>query len=293
MKTFLGKLLLFGCVLGRFFASGRYWAETKYRRNSSETTACDEGFRPAVHPLQQRFFAIYICGCNNGAFVEKTLDSVFAQTYDRYRLIYIDDGSTDGSFELARDYIYARIPAEQVICLRNEQRLGPLPNLIRAIDACQDDEIALILGGEDWLAHEWVLDDLNRYYADSDLWAAYTQYCEFPAYRMGNCRSYTVAETSALRQAPFLALHGQSFYASLFKRLPAEVLIDQGVFFSQTGYQAAMVSILELARGHFQFIGDVCYIANRNASVREDPSAQERELQSIRSKPPLTAQGCL
>ena len=39
---------------------------------------------------------------NPGRFLDLAVRSVFAQTYDNWELIILDDGSTDGSLELAR-----------------------------------------------------------------------------------------------------------------------------------------------------------------------------------------------
>lgn len=46
---------------------------------------------------------------NPGAYFAEALRSVFAQTYDRWELLLIDDGSTDGSVELARSLDDSRV----------------------------------------------------------------------------------------------------------------------------------------------------------------------------------------
>ena len=150
-----------------------------------ESVDLDNGFRPAQYPCQNRSFVIFICGFNNGAFLEKTLRSVFSQVYDNYRLIYIDDASTDGSFELARDCISQSGYSSRATFVHNDQRLGLLANLVRAVQVCKDQEIVILLHGQDWLAHEWVLERLNQYYADPDLWLTYGQYREFPVVSIG------------------------------------------------------------------------------------------------------------
>ena len=39
---------------------------------------------------------------NAGTFLEAAIESVLAQTFDRWELLLVDDGSTDGSAEVAR-----------------------------------------------------------------------------------------------------------------------------------------------------------------------------------------------
>ncbi|HEY6261513.1 MAG TPA: glycosyltransferase family 2 protein, partial [Nitrospiraceae bacterium] len=39
---------------------------------------------------------------NEEKFLPEAIDSVFAQTHDNWELLLVDDGSTDGSSEIAR-----------------------------------------------------------------------------------------------------------------------------------------------------------------------------------------------
>ncbi len=287
-KSFLW-ILCFALVIGGAFTGGKTWRE-RQNRSTADTQDLDHGFRASAFPLESRSFVFVICGYNNGAFIEKTLSSVFAQAYDFYRVIYIDDGSTDGSFEAARDAIYSSGQMLRTTIVRNEERLGQLANLVRAVDVCENQEIVVVLNGEDWLAHEWVLSRLNQYYSDSDLWLTYGQYCEFPSYKTGAARSYRKAEWKELREAPFAAGHLQTFYASLFRRISEADLTQHGTFFPAASDLAVMLPMLEMAGDHFQFLPEILYVVNRHAVVQIDPEMQarcEREIRSFKPYQPL------
>ena len=292
MKKVFIWIFSFLLLIGASFAGGRYWKEHRRIDAAVNAAVLDFGFSPAAFPLHNRSFVIFISGFNNGAFVEKTLRSVFSQVYDNYRVIYIDDASTDGSFEVARDLISQSPQAARAAFVHNEQRIGFLANLIRAASVCQDQEILVILNGEDWLAHEWVLSRLNQYYADPDLWLTYGQYREFPTFRIGSVRNYLESEGAQLRAAPFAASHLKTFYAGLFKHIPESDLLYQGAFLPQATDLAIMLPMIEMAFSHFHFIPEILYIANRRAPPSEDHELQmrcERYIRSLKPYSPLPA----
>lgn len=54
--------------------------------------------------------SVNICLYNSKKYIQETLDSVFAQTYQNFEIIAIDDGSTDGTYEFIKEkYIDPRL----------------------------------------------------------------------------------------------------------------------------------------------------------------------------------------
>ena len=169
MFKLLGGLFLLGVVFSGAFYLGKIKQEAKEPIRTPL-------FQPALHPIANCTFAVVIIGYNNGAFVEKTLRSVFSQNYLDFRIFYVDDASDDGSFELARDLIYESGQMLRVELMQNKERVGIAANLLRVVEQCADQEIIVVINGEDWLAHKWVLSRLNQYYANPDLWLTFGQY---------------------------------------------------------------------------------------------------------------------
>lgn len=54
-------------------------------------------------------FSVIIPLFNKAPYIRKALESVLAQTYTDYELIIVDDGSTDGSFTIAKQFIDERL----------------------------------------------------------------------------------------------------------------------------------------------------------------------------------------
>jgi hypothetical protein len=177
----------------------------------------------------------------------------------------------------------------QATLVRNEERLGVLANIFRAVQTLADDEIVVILQGEDWLAHEWVLQRLNSYYANPDLWLTFGQYKDFPTYQTGVCQEF---KEGSLRNQPFTAMHLKTFYAGLFKQVRESDFISGGKFLPACSEMAYMIPMLELAKGHVHFIPEILYIANRQTSYREERESQlraEKFIRALDSYQPLSA----
>jgi len=250
---------------------------------STKPPSADSSFIPTPYPLQNRFFTVIVIGRNNGASVERTLTSVFTQNYENFRIVYVDDGSDDGSFELARDLIYDMKYLIPTTLVRNEEPLGPLLNLSRAIQTCSDQEIVVIVDGTDWLAHEWVLQKLNQYYADSDLWMTYGQFRNSPTFELGDVG---FCQSKEIRAAPFSSFHLQTFYAALFKKIKESDFMYSGQYFRNAAPLAYIAPMMEMADSHFQYISDTLYIVDPTITVESNQEQKILFEQYIRSLEP-------
>lgn len=221
-------------------------------------------FLPATFVLKERPFTVVVVGHNNGATVGKTLASILSQSYENFRLIYIDDFSDDGSFEVARDAVYASEWLARVSLIRNEERLGTLANVYRAVLSCPDDEIVVILDSENWLAHEWVLQRLNAYYDDPNLWICLAQGIHYPSYERAS------HDLKAGRELQGISSHLKTFYAALFKKIRESDLIYSGSFLPAAEELAYMTPMLEMGKEHYHFIPEVLNIDNQEILKWED-----------------------
>lgn len=83
---------------------------------------------------------------NRQDYLRETLETVFAQTYKDWKLILIDDGSTDRSIETINDLLSD--PRIQII--KNHKNLGKSKSLNRALSLV-DTPYILELDSDDWL----------------------------------------------------------------------------------------------------------------------------------------------
>jgi len=125
-------------------------------------------FLPA-HKFIQKKLVVVIPSYNNQEWYQKNLDSVFNQNYENYRIIYINDASTDKTGELVEKYVKEKKQNHRVSLIKNTSQEGATANRYKGSHLCKDDEIVLILDGDDWLAHNKVMQVINKTYSCDDI----------------------------------------------------------------------------------------------------------------------------
>jgi glycosyltransferase involved in cell wall biosynthesis len=244
---------------------------------------------------EEKPFVVIIPSYNNAAFCEKNLRSVFEQNYKNFRVIYIDDCSTDNTFEKVKELIEKSGQTARTTLIRNQKNCGALMNFYRAIHTCQDGEIVVALDGDDFLAHEQVLTKLNRVYADDQVWMTYGNYLDYPTFKQEvvSCKkvSDSVIHNNSFRQAPWTFSHLRTFYAGIFKKIREEDLHYQGKFYPMAGDLAMMYPLLEMSGKHIRFISDVLYLYNRSNPLNDHKvnfALQQSCSDAIRKAKPYT-----
>lgn len=208
---------------------------------------------------------------NPGDFLEKCVASIMSQKYDNYKIIFIDDASTDGSFEKLPP------PNEKVVLVRNVVRKTALENLHDAIlTHCEPDDIAVFVDGDDWLPNKKVLSFIDEFYKQNDCWIMYGQ-SSWTDGRRGFASSYTVDEFENLRFSPFKVSHIRSFRAGLYHKIQQQdptfsCLRDKnGDFYKMTYDVAIMFPIMEMAGFEkTKFNDTVLYTYNRGNPISDD-----------------------
>ncbi|OGB96971.1 hypothetical protein A3F06_01295 [candidate division TM6 bacterium RIFCSPHIGHO2_12_FULL_36_22] len=243
-------------------------------------------FKKFFAPITEKPLVVVVPSYNNALWYKKNLDSIFDQNYSNYRIIYLDDASPDKTAQLVEEYIKEKGQEYRTILIKNEQRLGATANRYAGSHLCKDNEIVLILDGDDWFAHNNVLKKINMVYSKKDIWVTYGQYRRYPSNEKGHCkrlpqsfnfRVSTCYYTSALR----------TYYAWLFKKIDKQDLMHNGKFYQIAGDVAEMLPMVEMARGHIAFISEVLYIYNNQTPLndfKKDYQAQLATCANIRDK---------
>jgi glycosyltransferase involved in cell wall biosynthesis len=216
------------------------------------------------------------------------LNSVLAQTYDNYECYYVDDISTDKSFELLSNESHDRINV-----FKNSKKALALKNIYDAINRANpnDEDIIVTLDGDDWFARKDVLEILNTYYCNDDTLMTYGTYIDYPTGRIPhNVFKYSdeVINNSSYRQSPWQASHLRTFKYKLWKQINVEDLKDSnGNFYEMAWDLAFMFPMLEMAGHRAKYVKEKVYCYNVSNPINDhkvDHGKQLRLDREIRRK---------
>jgi len=263
---------LFAITLGLIVAMGLAFGGSKGFRLYNLKREIKKRRTPGTLQYEKPIIVV-IPSYNNEKYCEHNLRSVFDQKYSNFRVIYIDDASKDGTpakvqafFKTARKDIPATL-------IHNETNRGALANLYNAIHSCPDDAIIVTVDGDDYLAHEYVLDKLNRIYSNDTIWMTYGNFLNYPTYTQTpvTCKQipYSVILNNSFRKAEWVSSHLRTFYAGLFKKIKLQDFLLEGRFLPMGWDLAFMLPMLEMSGKRAHFVKDVLYLYNRENPIND------------------------
>lgn len=210
-------------------------------------------------------FVFVTAAYKNREWLNRLFDSVVAQDNKNWRMIYVDDASEDGSAELAGEAIANLAIEDRVQIMVNDQRVGALANQYRAIHATNDNEVIIVLDGDDWLARPDALSILDECYDSEDVWMTYGSYETLSDGSRGKYSRQLpelIIERNMFRKYPWVTSHLRTFKSWLFKKIDVSDLKDNESFFTVVMDWAMMYPMLEMAGKHSRYINEILYVHN-------------------------------
>ena len=230
-----------------------------------------EGIRMSIH------FKIITPAYEVEDFIENALNSVFNQDYDKFEYIITDDCSEDGTVEKIKEFIKKNDCGDYFRLVQNDENVGALCNQYTMVQemAADDEDVVIILDGDDWLANDFVLKKLNEVYEKEECWLTYGSYVRHPD---GTKSSFHVSEYSdeikksgGFKEDPqWRASHLRTFKYKLAKKVEKEDLLDEdGLFYSMCADLAMMYPLMEMAREKVFFVEDVLCVYNEENPIND------------------------
>jgi glycosyltransferase involved in cell wall biosynthesis len=241
-------------------------------------------------------FALIIPSFNNARYYIENLNSACWQnsTYP-YHIYYINDCSTDNTGNLVAQYIKDNRLEHKVTLINNQINIGGGANIYNTIHRyIADDQIVVILDGDDLFPHDNVLLTLEEYYKNPNVWLTYGSLMTIPDEDIvGKEIESSIFENNLTRsKVGYGCTALRTFRAGLYKKIKKEDFYYKGEFTKVTWDLAFMLPMVEMCNGktrHCIFIDEVLYLYRVNTSINDftiRAGIQAEVDQYIRSLPP-------
>lgn len=240
-----------------------------------------------VRPRKKRnHFSIIIPSYNNEEWCNVNVESIIAQDYKNYNVLYIDDASKDNTNQIVSGLIKNE---KKWTLVRNEENMrrgyniSPYNQNVKNF-ITNDEDILVFVDGDDWLPYPNVLNQLNDFYNKNDCWMTYGTFICYPSLLKGTPQSThypdVVHDNNAYRKDVWRASHLRTFKWWLYKRIKEEDLI-----YSKTGKHyfhaedlASSYPCLEMCpKEKIGVVNFVSYMFNESPSNRSRGVSREQE----------------
>lgn len=194
---------------------------------------------------------------NAGKYVSECIESLKKQYYTNFSAYFIDDMSTDDSYEIAKKTIGND---ERFILIKNTEKKYKTKNFIDVIrnnDKIFWDDVIVEIDGDDKLADKFVLGRINKVFSDDNIWLCGTRFKD----RNGRLGNYSRPQPDKARTTIWNFSHMRSYRAFLFRQIRDEHLKYNGEYFKASCDIGFAVPMMEMSgEEHFYYIDEPLYI---------------------------------
>lgn len=189
-------------------------------------------------------------------YLEKCLNSIDSQRYPHYRVIIINDASSREHHFFCKSRCN-----EKYFYVKNKSNKGALYNIVFSLSNFDfdDEEIIILLDGDDWLTCSVCLDILNREYTQ-DVLLTYGNFIYYNSsntgvshLQRGFCKKYD-PDLSILEQE-WVFSHLRTFKYRIFREIDTTLLLDEnGMYYAYAWDLAIMYLLIHHSYPRIKFI---------------------------------------
>ena len=229
---------------------------------------------------------------NAEGFIGRCIYSLKRQQNQNFQCYMIDDVSDDKSATIA---MLSTLDDKRFKLIENEDKKYALQNIsdaIASIEDIKDDDIIILLDGDDWLPSSKTLSHLEKVYSENQCLMTYGSYVYAPSGEKGVEPSkypQEVIDNNSYRQDQWRASHLRTFKYKLWKELDQNDLQNDDGYYKVAYDQAIMLPLLEMAGNKAIYIPEVMHVYNRINPLNVDKTKQQEQFltaQEVRAKKP-------
>lgn len=222
----------------------------------------------------QNNFKIIIPIYNSEKWAKKCIDSVKMQKYTNYEVIIVNDCSTDKTSEIIKQEIKG---FNKFHFIDNTIKSCALENTVKGIRyICKNDEdIIVILDGDDWLVSDDVLSHMNQVYKE-DIWITWGQFKllsdnKICKHKGENWAGEIKGKFHRRWMKRYLFSHLRTYKYFLFKAIKDEDLRDEnGNYYTTSGDVVIALPLVEMAgEKHRKSVDKLMYVYNNMSDLND------------------------
>lgn len=170
-----------------------------------------------------------------------------AQSYDEWRVVLINDMSTDGGSDLVKKIAEGSIHHDKFTLIDRAEKHGEVRNTLASLELIEDDEIVCRLDGGDWLLENDLLWVLNETYKDPNQAVAWTAHrWSYTSRNISGPLNLQPGQT--VYQHPWVSSHLKTFRAGQLRKVPkANFFTDDGQYIMIACDQAIFLPMMHLS----------------------------------------------
>lgn len=196
---------------------------------------------------------------NAEKFIGECINSLKNQYYTNYVAYFIDDMSTDNSYEIAKKTIG---DDDRFKLIKNDTKKYKAKNFVETIRNNNNidwDDVIIELDGDDKLKDNNVLGLINKIYVNQDIWISGSRWVD----RLGRSMKYGKADAENPRKTSWNFSHMRTYRAFLFRLIKLEDLTYNGEYVRAAVDLAIGIPMLEMSGNeHYYFLDEVTYVYN-------------------------------
>jgi glycosyltransferase involved in cell wall biosynthesis len=218
--------------------------------------------------MTQKSIKIVVPVYNCEKWISKTITSIKSQTHEDFECCIINDMSTDNTADVIQDSIDLD---RRFKFIDNTEKKYALKNIYDGIKfiSSNDEDILTTVDGDDWLAHDHVLETVYNVYESTSCLITYGNFCEYPSQKKHLAFStpydQDIIDNNTFRNTEWKASHLRTFKKKLWDRIDVDDLINPKTneFYEVAWDLAFMYPMLEMAGNRSENISEVLYIYNK------------------------------
>lgn len=217
-------------------------------------------------------FIITVPFYNVEKYIKKCIESIKLQTYSNFVCVVTDDHSSDNSYKMAVEAISGD---NRFKLITNKSRKDVMENTVNAIKIANpnDEDVIVNIDGDDWLAHEGVLEKVANKYEEKDILLTYGTYKFFPSGEKGHTTAFPkeIIKKNLYRRYRWNSSHLRTFKFKLWKNIKEDDLKHpDGSWMFPAADVCFMLPMLEMSGGKFHFFDEILYVYNRETPLNAD-----------------------